>query len=138
MARLAARSRAADTDQRRGTGGKPFRSNCLATHIAYFVYAGIDFRLCRIDRPQVLIRLGEQRRHVLPLEGDGRALRVMLVVTARRSLACAGHDGGEVPLQFGDPLPCLVAIGIQPGLSGTRFSHLRRLSFKLTIPNAGT
>ena len=102
MARLAPGSRAADTDQRRGTCDKTFRSNCLATKIAHFVYAGIDFRQCRIDRVKVLICLGEQRRYVLPLEGHGRALRVMLVVTARCSLACTGHDGGEVPLQFGD------------------------------------
>ena len=31
----------------------------------------------------------------------------------------------------------LVAIGGQPGLCGTRVSHLRRLSFKVTIPSAG-
>jgi hypothetical protein len=29
--------------------------------------------------------MGEQHRHVLPLEGNGRALRVVLVVAARRS-----------------------------------------------------
>jgi hypothetical protein len=28
-------------------------------------------------------------------------------------------------------------IGGQPGLSGTRVSHLRHLSFKVTIPSAG-
>lgn len=103
MARLAPGSRAADTDQRRRTGEKAFRPNCLATNIAYFVYAGIDSRQCRIDRAKVLICLVEQRRHVLPLERDGRALRVVLVVTARRPVACAGHDRGEVALQIGDP-----------------------------------
>jgi hypothetical protein len=127
-----------NADQRRRAGDKTFRSNCLTAHIAYFVYARIDFGRRRVDRAKVLISQGEQRRDVLPLEGDGRALRVMLVVTARRSLARAGHDSGEVPLQFSDPMQCLFAIGIQPGLSWTRFSHLRRLSFKLTIPNAGT
>jgi hypothetical protein len=64
--------------------------------------------------------------------------RVVLVVTARRTLACAGHDGGEASSEAGDPARCLFAIGIQPGLSQARFSHLRRLSFKVTIPNAGT
>ena len=82
-------------------------------------------------------RLGGERRDMLPLESDRRTLGVMLVVAAGRALARAGDDRCEVPLKLRDPVQRLVTIGGQPGLFWTRVSHLRRLSFKVTIPNAG-
>jgi hypothetical protein len=61
----------------------------------------------------------------------------MLVVAPGRALARAGDDRGELPVKLRDLLQNLVALGGQPGLRGTLVSHLRRLSFKVTIPSAG-
>ena len=136
-AKLAPPSGAANANEGRGAGGETFLADLAATGIAYFVYAGINFRQGRVNRREMLAGLGGERRYVLPLEGDRRALRVVLVVTARRPLARAGDDRGEVPLKLRQPVQRLVAIGGQTGLSGTRVSHLRHLSFKVTIPSAG-
>jgi hypothetical protein len=136
-AKLTPRAGAAHANEGRGAGREALCANRPTAHIAYFVYAGIDFAQGRVNRREMLARLGGERRDMLPLESDGRALRVMLVVAPGRALARAGDDRGEVPVKLGDPLQCLVTIGAQPGLCGTRVSHLRRLSFKMTIPSAG-
>ena len=136
-ARLTPRSGAADANEGRGAGDEALLANRPAAQIAYFVYAGINFPQGRVNRREMFTRLGGEGCYVLPLEGDRRALRVVLVVTARRPLARAGDDRGEVPLKLCEPIKRLVAIGGQPELSGTRVSHLRHLSFKVTIPSAG-
>jgi len=136
-AKLASPSGAANANEGRGAGGETFLADLTATGIAYFVYAGIDFRQRRVNLREMVAGLGGEGRYVLPLEGDRRALRIVLVVTARRPLARAGDDRGEVPLKLRQPVQRLVAIGRQTGLSGTRVSHLRHLSFKVAIPSAG-
>jgi hypothetical protein len=82
----------------------------------------------------MLTGLRDERRNMLPFEGDRRALRVMLVVAPGRALTRAGDDRGELPLKLGDPFKCLLTIGIQPGPGLFRVSHLRRLSLTETIP----
>jgi len=136
-AKLTSRSGAPNANEGRGAGGETFLADLATAHIAYFVYARIDFRQCRVNRREMLAGLGGERRYVLPLEGDRSALRVVLVVTTGRPLARAGDDRGELPLKPREPVHRLVAIGGEPGLSGTRVSHLRHLSFKVTIPSAG-
>jgi hypothetical protein len=136
-ARLTPRSGAADANEGRGAGGEALLANRPAAQIAYFVYAGINFPQGRVNRREMFTRLGGERRDMLPLESDRRALGVMLVVATGRALARAGDDRGEVPLKLRDPVQRLVTIGGQPRLCGTRVSHLRRLSFKVTIPSAG-
>lgn len=136
-AKLTSPRGAANANEGRGAGGETFLADLATAHIAYFVYAGIDFRYCRLNRGEMIAGLGGERSYVLPLEGDRRALWVVLVVTAGRPLARAGDDRGEVPLKLCEPVKRLVAIGGQPELSGTRVSHLRHLSFKVTIPSAG-
>ena len=128
---------AADANEGGRAGGETFFANRPAACIAYFVYAGIDFPPGRVNRREVLARLRDQGRYVLPLEGDRRALRVMLVIAPGRALARAGDDSAELPLKFGDPAQRLAPIGGQLRLSGTRVSHLRHLSFKMTIRSAG-
>ena len=128
--KLTPRSGAADAYEGRRAGGEPFLADRSSARIAYFVYAGINFRLGRVNRREMLAGLRDERRDVLPLESDRRAFRVVFVVAPGRTLARAGNDRGELPLEFRDPAQCLVAIGGQPRLSGTRVSHLRHLSLK--------
>jgi hypothetical protein len=128
---------AADANERCGADGEALFGNGPAAYITYFVYAGFNFLEGRLDRGQVVTRLGKQCRNVLPLEGDRRPLRVMLVVVPGRALPGAGDDGGEVPLQVSDSVEHLFAIGIQPRPGLFRVSHLRRLSLNETIPSAG-
>ena len=135
--KLTSPSGAPDANEGRRAGGETFLANRLAAHIANFVYARIDFRQGRVNRREMLTGLGGERRYVLPFESDRRALRVVLVVATGRALARAGDDRGELPLKLRDPAKRLVAIAGQPELSGTLVSHLRRLSFKVTIPSAG-
>ena len=129
-AKLTSRSGAADANQGGRADYETFLPNRSAAHIAYFVYAGVKFPLGRVYLRKVLAGLHDERRHVLPLESERRALRVVLVVAAGRALARAGDDRGELPLKLRDPAQCLVAIGVQPRLNGTRVSHLRHLSLK--------
>jgi hypothetical protein len=136
-AKLTSPGGAANANDGRGAGGETLLPDLPTADIAYFVYAGIDFLQCRVNRREMLAGLGGERRYVLPLEGDRRALRVMLVVTAGCPLARAGNDRGELPLKLRESLQRLVSIGGKTGLSGTRVSHLRHLSFKVTIPSAG-
>jgi hypothetical protein len=136
-ANLAPRSGAVDANEGRGAGGEAFRANRHTAHIAYFVCAGIDFPPGRVNRREMLPGLRGERRDMLPLESDRRALRVMLVVAPGRALAGAGDDRGELPVKLRDLVQHLVTLGGQPGLCGTLVSHLRRLSFKVTIPSAG-
>jgi hypothetical protein len=136
-AKLAPPLGTADANQRRGPGGEALLANRLAASIAYFVYAGIDFPQGRVNSAEMLTLPRDERRNVLPLEGDRGALRVMLVVAPGRALARAGDDRGELPLQLSDSVKRLVAIGIQPEPGLLRVSHLRRLSLKETIPSAG-
>ena len=56
-------------------------------------------------------RLGGERRDMLPLESDRRALGVMLVVAPGRALARAGDNRRELPLKPGEPVERLVAVG---------------------------
>jgi hypothetical protein len=136
-ANLAPRSGAADANEGRGASDESFRANRLTAHIAYFVRAGIDFPQGRVNRRKMLPGLRGERRYMLPLESDRGALRVMLVVASGRALARAGDDRGELPVKLRDLVQHLVVLGGQPGLGGTLVSHLRRLSFKVTIPSAG-
>jgi hypothetical protein len=134
---LTPRSGTADANERRGADDQAFRADLATTDIAYFVYTGIDFRQRRVNRREVLARLGGERRYVLPLESNGRAFRVVLVVAACRALVRTGDDGGELPLKLREPVTRLVAIGRQAHLRGTLVSHFGGLSFKVTIPSAG-
>jgi hypothetical protein len=70
---------------------------------------------------------------VLPLERDRRALRIVLIVAAGRSVRDARHDAAELPLEFGDLLQRLIAGGLQPGTCRFWFSHQRRISLIATI-----
>ena len=65
---------------------------------------------------------------VLPFERHGRALRVVLVVPAGRSVAGSSDDRGEVAVQPGNTPQSLTAIGIQPrsGQFQVRFFHRLR------------
>ena len=87
-----------DTGEGGGTGGKALRANRAAAYVAYFVLTGIDFPQCRVNRRQVRARLVDQRRDVLPLERDGGAFRVMLVVAPGRAFAGAGDDRARTPV----------------------------------------
>ncbi len=129
-AKLASCPGAADANERGGPGGETFLADRTTAYIAYFVHAGTEFSQRRVYRRQMFAALYDERRYVLPLEGDRRTLRVVLVVAPGRTLARTGNDGGELPLKFRDPTQRLVAIGVQPRLSGTPVSHLRHLSLK--------
>jgi hypothetical protein len=135
--RLAPRPGAADANERRGADGETFLANRSAAPIAYFVYAGIDFPQGRVNGGEMLTRLRDERRNMLPFEGDRRTLRVMLVIAPGRALTRAGDDRGELPLKLSDPVKYLLTIGIQPEPALFRVSHLRRLSLTETIPSAG-
>jgi hypothetical protein len=73
--------------------------------------------------------LVEQRRDMLPFEGDRSALGIVLVIAAGRPLGGAGDDRGELPLELGDLPEYLISIGIKPKPRYFRHSHLRHLSF---------
>ncbi len=62
----------------------------------------------------MLPRLFEQRRHVLALIRDRRALGIVLVITAGRPARGAGDDRVELTLEFGDAAHSLVAIVVKP------------------------
>lgn len=128
---------AADANERRGAGGEAFLANRPAAYIAYFVYVGIDFPECRVNRRKMIMRLRGERRDVLPLECHRRAFGVMLVVAPGGALARAGDDRGELALKLCQPVQRLLALRGQPLFCGPRVSHLRRLSFKVAIPSAG-
>jgi hypothetical protein len=70
-------------------------------YVAYFVRAGSDFPQCRVNFRQAGACLVDQRRDVLPLERDGGAFRVVLVVAPGRAVAGAGDDRAELPFKFG-------------------------------------
>jgi hypothetical protein len=53
----------------------------------------------------MLAGLRHQCRNVLPLEGERRALRVVLVVAPGGAVGGARDDGVEVPLQVSEALP---------------------------------
>jgi hypothetical protein len=66
---------------------------------------------------------------MLPLEGDGGTLGVVLVITAGRAIGGARNDRGELALELCELCEGLVTIGIQQKLRYIRLSHLRHLSF---------
>ena len=80
-------------------GRQPFRRDGLTAALAVAVGACVQAGQRLVDRGQVVPGLGQQGGHVLAFEGDGRALRVVLVVGVvglRR-----GHDLAELPFQPG-------------------------------------
>jgi hypothetical protein len=128
--KLTPRPGAADANEGRRAGGETLPANPPAAHIAYFVYAGINFPQGRVNRREMPPGLRNESRYVLPFESDRRALRVMFVVPPGRTLARTGDNRGELPLQLRYPAQRLVAIGGQSRLGGTRVSHLRHLPLK--------
>jgi hypothetical protein len=112
-----------DANERRGASSEAFLANRPAAYIAYFVYAGIEFPYCRVNRREMITNLPGERRDMLPLECHRRTLGVMLVVAPGGTLARAGDDRGEVALKLRQPVQRLLALGGQPVLCGPRVSH---------------
>jgi hypothetical protein len=93
---------AADTGEGRWAGGEALHPNWTAAYVAYFVCAEGNFPQCRVNFRQAGACLIASRRDVLPLERDGGAFGVVLVVAPGCAVARAGHDRAEVPFKFGD------------------------------------
>jgi hypothetical protein len=92
-----ARTGAADAGPRHGAGTQPLDRDLAAAGSAAVVDPGPHTLDGTVDVDQLLVGCGQERGDLCPLEGDRRALGVVLVITGgiRRAL----HDVVEVAPQ---------------------------------------
>jgi hypothetical protein len=96
----------------RGAGVQAFGTNWLATPRAPSVAAVGQPDKPRVDLGQALAGQADKRRDVLPLEGDGCSLGVVLVIGV--GLACRLDQIGELTFKHSQPLSGLSTLGGKP------------------------
>lgn len=122
-----------------GVGGRPrFQPRCpdwAAALPAQPVAAVIEALQRRVQLAKLLAGLVEQGGQVLPLEGDSRSFRVMLVVGVRRA-GCL-DDAFEFPVKAGQPVNGGFSPCDKPRPRVARFFHQSCLSLRLAAVAAG-
>lgn len=122
---------APDTRGGRWTGGEPVLPDRLAAPDADAVCAVVEPADRGVDLRDLICGLGQQRSGVLALERERRALRVMLVVGARRARGLG--DSCELAVQRGRPLLGTFA-RCQQQLTGVRHPSDCRFPKPMPVP----